>query len=469
MPSNLLFSSKNIQIKTQRLPFSPLSTTIPIRLFKLIYSTATVHTRRQSPTWRMKIKEKDDLLEYIDPASPDLILLKSPDPEINTRNSADMGVGVAACVIDHFYKIRWATLSRIVSAKSRPDFTVHSGGNKSIVVEAKGTGYLQHHRTQKKKAAKQKWKLQADINLSSCTLFSNSKSEVVLRDPPAGTINDPKQNYLLQKADHYCRAMNLIGQKELSEYFDLMRKRILYDKDFAEYPIKEDLYRKIKGDYVTVHKNGRTYRGAVKRIAGESIVFCGVDDDLISLQHFKDFRNYGEDSFQQDGDNTFCSFRDGVCLFYVEDMERETALQHEIGNQRIPNYQDETVLDDVKSMSEYGLTEFFKYLMEKSGGRISYGLASAPMRPDLVVSFDSAPIPCEIKKRFSRERFIRTMLQLQDFAAVHRTRSPVLIIADYVPEEFHRIATDMGVLLIDLFRISEILREHSRLKRFMMA
>jgi len=468
MPPNILFSFKNVKIKTQRLPFTPLSTTIPIRLFKLIYSTASVHTRRHSPTWRMKIKEKDDLLEYIDPASPELILLKSPDPEINTRNSADMGVGVAACVVDHFYKIRWSTLSRIVSTKSRPDFTVHSSSNKSIVVEAKGTRYLHHHRTQKKKAAKQKSKLQADINLSSCTLFCDSASKVVLRDPPAISINDPEYNYLLQKADHYCRTMNLIGQKELSVYFDFMRKRILNDKDFKEYPIKEDLYRKIKGDYVTVQKNGRTYRGAVKRIAGDSLMFCGVDDELISLQGFKDFRNYGEDSFQQDGDNTFCSFRDGVCLFYLEDMNREAGLQREIRRSYIPNYQDETELDDIKSMSEYSLTTFFKYLIEKLGGRVIYESALPPMRPDLLCRFGSGLIPCEVKKRFSPEKFNQTILRLKDFVAIHRTHAPVLIVADYVPEEFHRIAIDKELLLIDLFKISEILREHSRLKQYMM-
>ncbi|MDD5209842.1 MAG: hypothetical protein PHV36_10680 [Elusimicrobiales bacterium] len=416
----------------------------------------------------MKIKEKDDLLEYIDPTSPDLILLKSPDPEINTRNSADMGVGVAACVVDHFYKIRWETLAHVVSTKSRPDFTVFNCNNKSIVVEAKGSGYLHHHKTQKRKAAKQKRQLTGDINLSSCALFScNSSAQVVLRDPPGIPIYDPEYSYLLQKADHYCRTMNLIGQKELSEYFDLMRKRILFNKNFKEYPIKENLYRKIKSDYVTLLKNGRTYRGAVKRISGESYIFCGVDDDLISLQDFKEFRNYGEDSFQQNDGNTFCSFRDGVCLYYIEDMERESSLQREIRNIDVPNYQDETEIADIKAMSSYSVATFFKYVIEKLGGSVVSESHQLRYHPDIVCDFGSGLVPCEIKKRFSADKFMQVVYQLADMSAIYN-RKPVLIITDKIPHEFQRIAIEKRVILLDIDKVSKILKEHLLLKRYLM-
>lgn len=210
----------------------------PINLFKLIIAVGTVHTRRTNPTSRNKFFDKQDLLEAIDQNSDEFRVIKHQDTEVQIQNSKELGVGLSVVIADYFYGLEWSTLTKIMlrHRQSKPDIKVFSTQRKQIVIEAKGTTDSNtRENTQIPDALSQKHLEPTDIRIASCALLhENIISEVDFLDLKPGI---PKNKWLdrkLFKADHYARLFNFIGQRELSEYFGLMRKRLEFDKNFKK-------------------------------------------------------------------------------------------------------------------------------------------------------------------------------------------------------------------------------------------
>ena len=445
---------------------------IKINLFQLIMAIGSIKTRRFNPTDRQTFSDKCDLLEHIQDSS-DFKIHFHKDSEIKKDISEDLGIGLSVLIADYFYNIEWSTLAKIplTSGQSKPDIRCFTSESQEIVIEAKGTIHESTRKKQKAKSLEQKIKVPADIRISSCSLLKNEAiSDAEFIDPPVIPPNDKKYTELLLKVDHYSRIFNFIGQKELSLYFNLMRERIIHDKEFPKYTEKDRLFNKIKNNYVRISKFEKQFLGNVEKADSGKFIFIGVDQNLISLKGFIEFKDYKNDvKMSEKSNNLFYISSDGLCFAKLTDI---SFLQEQLRDRTIPHYQDSTSMIDIDSMNHISFENYMVYLFKKLNCTVIKGSnfqdTNIDIRkvPDLIVIYDKIKILVEIKKSLQINN-LDFIYQLNNRAKKSQCKKSILITTKSLQKNLLNQAKKLNVILIDRNTLMQIMQNNSLLLEYL--
>jgi len=437
---------------------------INVNLFKLIYATGIIQIRRANPTSLQKLTEKSDLLEFIKDCD-EFCIKKHKDTDKKISISEDFGVGLSVLIADHYYKINWSTLGKIKRIhSSKPDINCLTNLNKKIVIEAKGTINESTRRKQKTDALNQKRNpSRAHVKIASCALLKeNSISDVEFLDPSYIPPDDIRYEKSLLKADHYARTFNLIGQKELSKYFNLMRKRIIHNENFSEFYNKQKLFNKIKKEWIQIKKDERTYFGNIEILDKKSFIFIGIDESLLSVEDFINFEGY-EDKYIEEEGNYFYILSDGLCLASLKNIE---FLAEQIKYKQIFHHYDSFSIMDFDSSTDSTIIDFFSYLFERIGCKTEkYPYLNRKMVYDMLVTFEDKKIIVEFKKYLSSKNkdFISKLESYLTDKSIHKL---LLITNTKVSTELRRFITEKNIFLIDRGDLKEIMRNNKVLLEY---
>jgi len=411
-----LLSNKNILVKVDRnlapsiirnnpgftqQSFSDNTHNIRINLMQLVRATGTIQTRRTKPTYFQKLTDKSDLLDFIGD-SDDFCVIKHNDADKQIGISEDLGVGLSVLITDHYFRINWLTLAKNERRQgSKPDIKCLSHSNEALVVEAKGTTSKSGRSRQKTSALRQKNAVQAHVNIASCALLrENVISDVDFSDPSFIPPEDVRYERSLLKADHYARVFNLIGQKELSKYFDLMRKRIIHNQEFLDFYNKQKLFDKIKTQYIKIGIGGRFYFGNVEKFEERLFVFIGIDESLLSVDSFVDFQGY-EDQQIEEGMNSFYLLSDGLCIALLKNID---FIETQIKYGQIPHHFDPFSMIDFDYCRESTIVDYLSHLFEKVGCKIQKFPPILKPSFDLMVTYEGKGIAVEVKRYLNSRR-----------------------------------------------------------------
>lgn len=349
---------------------------IKINLYDLMLSIGTIQSCRPNKknlTNKIKLMDFDFLKEWIQ-SDEDFKIVSGPyDPEALSKVSEHLGIGIAVETTHVLYGIKRQTLGKIIrrGRKKTPDFECHTKLDKHTVVESKGTTNHHTRKAQKIEALEQKISLSADLHIASCTQFSSSDiASCEYLDPPLISPRNPEYKKRLLMADHYVRIFNLIGQKELAEYFSLMKKRIKKDKEFPQYMFKEHLFRKIKDESLKIRFNSKVYLGRVDQISRDKYIFTGLDRELLSAHGFLHFEDNAEPLTISLGNNDLQVSTDGICIGKIDDLNSlpfylKKEIIKGIKKGSVKNYQGYTTLVDIDLMSGYAFEKYIRYLLRK--------------------------------------------------------------------------------------------------------
>lgn len=445
---------------------------ISVNLFKLIMAIGTIKTLSSRPTSMMKFYSVCDLLEFIQ-NSPEFKIIYHPDSEAKRRISEELGIGLSILIANYFYDIQWSTLTKIALTgnASKPDIRCLTSQSKEMVIEAKGTINESTRITQKEHSLDQKVTVSGDIRVSSCSLLKNEAiSNVEFVDPPIIPPNDRKYRELLLKTDHYSRIFNFIGQNELSVYFSLMKKRIMYDMEFPEYSEKDRLFNKLKRDYITISKINKQFVGNIEKDSFGNFIFIGIDENLISAQGFIDFKDYNTDSeITDDNNNSYYISSDGICFAKLTDI---TFLRNKLRGRTIPYYQESVSLIDLDSMNKISFTNYISYLFKRLNCTVLKELnlqdndINMKYVPDLIVIHDDTKILVELKKSFRMNNF-DVIDQLNNYANKCQCQKSILITTKRLKENQLNQADKSTVTIIDRNRLQLILENNSLLLEYL--
>lgn len=437
--------------------------TIEIDLLKLIVAIGTINTRRYNPTERNKFLDECDLLESIRTRQDEFMIKIFPDAQIQATISEDLGIGLSVLITDYLYEIDWSTLSKIKLSgqQSGADITCLTKSGQTIVIEAKGTTNEYTRTSQKKDALGQKVMHPADFNLASCSLLKdNNISDVDFLDPPEVNKNRKFDRGILM-ADHYTRMFNFIGQRELSRYFNLMRKRIKNDIRSYEVNEKENLYDRIKKDYIKIRKMGKTFFGNLEKTNEDDFIFLGIDKNLISFRGFLNFKRYEKDSYLKLKNNNFFITSDGVCFANLRDIN---FIQEQLKDKEIRHYQDSITILDVDSMSHNSLNKFVARLFRELGCKVELETilqkhSARPMVADQIVEYEGKRIIIEIKKSLTAHslRYIEKMRNRMEDSDIYKF---IVITPDRLRNNnILKYGKTMDLVLIDRDVLKKILKK----------
>ena len=443
---------------TQQLnqPFPMQVQKVRINLMKLIIAAATIQTPRTNPTFFEKLFEESYLLEFIRKCN-DFCIIKHLDSDKQRRISEDLGVGLSVLVTDYYYRIDWTTLGKIPRRKeSKPDISCISLSNESITIEAKGSIDPNWNNCQKNYARDQKrGPTHSDVSVASCALLKEASISLVdYLDPPLIPPENPEYSRSLLKADHYARIFNLIGQKELSEYFSYMRQRILHDRDFNQFDRKQDLYKKIKTKYVKVGLGQKVYFGNIERHDDESLFFIGVDERLLNVYSFVRFEGH-EDSYVENGDGNFYLSSDGLCIGFLKSLH---SVEGQIQYDQIPNHYDSFLIEDFDRSREKTLMNYLFHVIGKVGGKVEKE-PSLKARYDLAFSINGKKFALEIK-RYASARYIENIRATLPLIPPKSPVKLILITNTMLSDKLGELIRSRNIILIDRLALRKIIEDN---------
>ena len=444
---------------------------LKFNLFKLIYSIGVIQSMGIHVSNREKFYDKLGLIEVIKD-EPDFKIRiseiqKYKGQEILGRISEDFGVGISVCVADDLYRISWDSLERIIGSGTRPDIRCRSRDDRIIIIEAKGS-------TQKiskgvhDKAIEQKKKWPGDVHIASLTLLcEDRKSSNESIDPPLED-NDPRLDKRALMASHYAQVFSLLGQSELHRYFSLMKKRLIEgNAHFGEFFEKEEIFQKIKRDYLRIKIRNVEYFGKIERVEEGQFLFTGFDGNLLTYQGFVHFQTYEEPIELDQEENHFVVFQDGVCIGFIENM---APYQEMIGKRVIPHYQESTTISDIDYMDAYAFERYVEYVFKINGFKTKREVMSEKIREelfDLKVKRGGITYFVEIKQypvEIVRRRRKYPLMQTPGLIKSKEHRMILITNIELPNEEIIRLRKD-DVITIDRIRLKGIVKNPSLLEK----
>jgi len=294
-----------------------------VNLFDLIVKTGTINTRLPyHPLQKEAFDHKKDIFANVRTEDSDLRLIRIENDKTKRELSEDIGVGMAAIIVDELFGIDWSTISYVTGINGRrPDIACYTVDGRKIVFEAKGsTNKYTRNSLLNYAVLYQKNVIPANINLAVgtfvTTLDEGEQSNVVVRDPPINNEKIDINSKVILKTLHYSRAFNFINQYELSKYFYYMKKRIKNGRDFPEYRDKLALFKKLTTEYKRIRIQNKNCVGTIRTIDKESdtYIFRGVFEDLLTIRGIFDF--VGEMEIKPIIKNNYYLklYPDGICI-----------------------------------------------------------------------------------------------------------------------------------------------------------
>lgn len=434
------------------------SVKVPINLFDLIYSIGLVTIRREA-TNRPKLNDFAYLLEYIKPGRSFLIKI-SGRAETQVEISEQLGVGISIQLTKKLFNVSNSTISPIHKTRFKTmDFSCASCNDKIINVEAKGTINRYTRNSQISDGILKKDASQADVKVISATLLKETGiSDCIYLDPPIISPDNPEYKINLMKADHYARVFNLLGQKELSKYFYFIRKRIIHDEDFREFPYKQVIFDKLKNGSIEFNESDITYVGNIYKNTKRTYQFIGFDKKLISIESFLNFNDYSEEKKISYGKNKFYVTRDGICLGYISNINDlpksfKKKIISQVDSGEIKHIQEYTTMVDIDSMNYYALNQYFEYIFNKLDLEYTKELYYKGARVDYTIDHKNNKYLIEVKKSSKK-------IKLNNLTSMHIFNSDInkiFITNQNLTEDAKNFLKKNNTILIDRNRMKNIL------------
>ncbi len=446
---------------------------VPIQIYKLIKSIAIVNPIRYF-TKRNKFLDEAALIERIilDEDSDFKVRIEDRDDDIQIIISRKLGEGISVNVADFIFGLKWSTLAKIKRrGVSLPDIKAFSNLSRYLVWEAKGS-INTYSNEEKNHAVRQKNRRPADVNFASLAILrENLITQVEILDPPSMNPENLGEKELLLKAGHYSRIFNFIGQKELGLYFDHMRKRILYDRNFPEFREKTELFNKIKKDYIKIVKSDKIFLGNIEKINENEYFFIGIDKDLISLPGFKHFSDYPEDINIHEKENSYTITSDGICIAILKDI---SFLSDQLDGKTIPHYQETISIRDIDTMNFVAFNNFINYLLNRIGAKIETQIKSDKKYEknyvfDYLVTYEGKKFLIEFSKSIDKY-VINQLTEYMKFLEENRPSddyNAILITSQKLDDKILDYSKNSRIKIIGREDLKRILRKYDRLKYYL--
>ncbi|MCP1132912.1 restriction endonuclease [Paenibacillus polysaccharolyticus] len=344
---------------------------ISINLYKLIMNIGTIQSIYFKPTNRQRFIDKMYLAEKVHDDDRLLIKINEIRKQLGSEKlakiSEDFGIGLALSVADYLYRIDSSTVVPIKATNKRPDIRCFTMSNEELIIESKGYSNQRNLYNQKVTAVDQKNSRKADIKVVSLTLINEEDATSThFVDPPSEPdADDIEKRKKMMRAEHYSSVFNFFGQKELSEYYLLMMKKIGNENDELVVNDKENIFNKIKDTYVTIGLNHRYYYGTVEKVGKNKYTFLGVEEILLYFRGFQNFEVSESDISVEEQGNLYFIQKDGVIIGSIKNIEPFINQIHTRGGE-IKHFQEHTTLTDVDNMDVIHFEIFTKYLFEEN-------------------------------------------------------------------------------------------------------
>lgn len=361
---------------------------ININLYKLIYFTGAIQTRRKSPSNRMKFFDQSYLIDWIYDSEQFRVKIdeirRLRGSEVLHDVSEDLGVGISIMIAKELFDVKDTTIQRIYGTnKKRPDWKCLTEGNRTLIVESKGASSQAISNAQREDAITQKQTRIADVRVASLTLIKeNQISTNNFIDPPSTPENmDIERKTRILRAGHYSSVFSFLGHAYLSKYYSKMRKRLLDEITSEEQRNKDLMFNELRFNYPIVRFLNHDFAGTFYKIAEKSYFFVGIDNRLLSYEGFKTFQDYETDIERIVMDNRYILFKDGILLIEVLNIR---AFEDIVLEEDVKSYQENNTISDVDEMQESTFEKYFEYLLAKTGFEIEKEQIGNARRPDIL-------------------------------------------------------------------------------------
>lgn len=444
---------------------------ISINLMELLKAIAIITAYNGRPSWLEKYTGQRGLLDYIKQCDNFCITYHS-DEDMRKEMLEKFGVGLSILVTKHYFQVTSYGKIPRKKGESKPDIKCDTSSGDIIALEAKGASTLKSRKYQKTWARKQKNKFPgANVKIASCALLMETGiSDVDFCDPESEKPEDPEYEKNLIKADYYSRLFNVMGQKELSKYFTLLKRRVEEHGSiqFPEFDDKEKMYNRIKTKYLYKTFNGVTYRGNLEQIADGFYVFLGIDESLLNYYSFIKFNKTNEDHKKIEED-VFHLFSDGSCFGFLKTPK---LFEDQINPVDIPNHYDFFSITDLDFSEHYVLVDFVRYLLRKCDIypiNEQYTERNWSQRFDLFFSVKGKNFAVEVKKFGNAKKIVPVLNKW--FDSIANTEINMLLVTNrtLTPEILKKLFVPRNVKLIDRSAFKAILAKETSLLDYILA
>jgi hypothetical protein len=470
-----LFENKRISvdIDPDLLPFlktedkHTTQRTISFNLYRLVYHTGTIQTRRFAPSNRLKFLDKVDLIEKIHTGTNDFRIKINEIRQVNGPEtlisiSEDFGIGISVVVAEALFDIKRSTIQKIYGTGRRPDWKCQLNNNRVFVAEAKGASSTVTSQNQEEHALDQKTREPGDIRVASLTVLNeNQISRNRFLDPPIENenISPEMQNHIL-RAGHYASVFSFLGNSRLSRYYSQMRKRLMGIITSEEQTLKNQAFRDLSYNSPIVEFKYQSFVGSFYQIENEKYLFVGVDRRLLSYQGFLSYREFENDEEELIQDNNFILYKDGVLVIEIKEISNFSAL---VDIERIKNIQDNITISDIDEMNEISFSKFFEYALSKNGfSEFTQQTLGNELQIDLSAIKNKQTYYFEFKL-FKKERSLTNTLE-QLSAYKRRINTGKLILVTNIKVEETDVHGD--IIIVDREKLSQIAKDTLRLSEF---
>ncbi len=385
--------------KQQNVPFNTR-----INLFQLAYQMhLSKPMSKISDSKRTKFK---DYLPYIRRITNTAHLnfnIEDMSGESKQQASAIIGEAISRCLISELFDIQENLTEKIKGSKTRPDFESITNNGEIIICESKGS-FNRVPQLEIDKSLKQKKSRNGNLKIAA---INNIGRLSRLIDPPVNNAEKDRFSTLITKTNHYIQVFKLAGQQELTKYFKLMKKRFENNNmtDFPEFSDKQKLWFKLKYERQRIEVNGKHFIGKVEFVEDNKIMFVGFDEQLLNVDTFESFRDYGETYLDYDDNSTTFISKDGIC-FIEANKNRLRHLFPDISADEIKNYQESTWLSDIDNMGELEFSNYFAYILQESGIEFQREQKIGEYWADYVINYHGKKYYLELRLFKSNDQLI---------------------------------------------------------------
>ncbi|MFA5106410.1 MAG: hypothetical protein WC506_05640 [Candidatus Micrarchaeia archaeon] len=451
---------------------SMLCLSIPINLYKLIVSISSIQQPEITTDFNRFVISQFWINEILN-NNNNLILKKTWNPDHKRRRCESFGIGISIEVVDFLFDINRATLSPMTrKGKGKfPDVSVKTNRQmnaQNLVWEAKGRTRILD-KTRMYAQEQKNMNNNAHVRMGILSEFAtNSQVNVEVWDPPT-EYHDKISKIELDaaRAEHYSRIFMMFGQKELSMYFALMKKRITDDITIQEFDTKQYLFHRIQSKYYTeININDQKFFGCLEKIKEDEYVFSGINQKLLSYKGFLEFTNATDDQIivkkaKRELTNIFILSVDGSCFANLHDLSEISSVNETI----VPYYYDTITMKDIDSMNDldilYIITDAFrKVKFQSMEMKISKHIESSMF--DILLNYRDVSYALKFKRRINIKR-----IQFLNNLAVRLGYNLVIITTHNLSYKNRRAMEQMHVIVIDGDRLKDIIQNNSLILNYL--
>lgn len=444
--------------------------TIPINLYKLVFSIGLIQTRRFAPSNRQKFSDFSDIIEKLHSNTPDFKVKINEirgelGSEVLGKVSEDIAVGISVAVTEILFKVKSSTIVRIYGNDKRPDWKCQTIDNRVIIIESKGASSVTTSNRQEGNALIQKNRREGDIKVASLTVLneSNRTSNRYL-DPPIEPDNtDPFLQQSILRAGHYSSIFSFLGHSLLSRYFSHMRKRLLGSITDDEQQSKNESYDKLMHWKSQFSYDGGVFSGGISKVDDFQYLFIGVDTSLISYEGFKSFNEYEDDKEECIESNEYILFKNGILIIEISNLDYFIGRVDVRG---IEHYQERNTISDIDGMHPYSFEKYIKYILESNDVYVEKNTGNIDVRFDFLVAHNGKRVAIELKL-YKKKHYKLQGLLIHLEEVYSQSNVDKIIIITNVPFKDVPLNQESNISIIDRGALKYICEDNSKILQYL--